>query len=439
MDLGRIWIDLIFLMLQMKIAVLGYWKEWKSTYNWLLKQWYRKDQIDILDKSIDKDYLGKLDNYDLIFKSPWISIYLPEIQKNINKITSQADIFFEKYKWKIILVTWSKGKSTTSTLMYKFLKQAGKSVKLVWNIWNPIFDEIDFENQPDYVIFEISSYMLDSVKKIKTNYGILTNIYEVHTSWHKTHENYVNSKLRMIFENPNGLFSVYKQVKSFFKTIPNNVVFFWEWTDYFFDDRFLYWKKYKISKNKVVLWWNHNYLNIVSCFPILEKENISQQVIEKVLSEFNWLEHRQEFVGEINGIKFYNDSIATIPESVLQALERFWNQIDTIILWGKESGFDYSNVIEKINNLSLKNVILLPDSFDWLENKFENKNVYKVSNLKDAVKIAKEKTEKWKICILSPGAPSYNLFKNFEERGKLFKKYVGLRSEECQKRSEEKK
>ena len=413
-----------FLLLQMKIAVLGYWKEGKSTYNWLLKQWYKKDQIDILDKSLDKDYLSKLDNYDLIFKSPWISIYLPEIQKNINKITSQADIFFEKYRWKIILVTWSKGKSTTSTLMYNFLKQAGKSVKLVWNIWNPIFDEIDFENQPDYVVFEISSYMLDSVKKIRTDYWILTNIYKVHTSWHKNHDNYVKAKLRVIFENPNGLFSAYKQVKSFFTIIPNNVVFFWEWMDYFFDDKFLYWKKYKISKNKVVLWWNHNYLNIVSCFPILEKENISQQVIEKVLSEFNWLEHRQEFVGEIDGIKFYNDSIATIPESVLQALERFWNQIDTIILWGKESWFDYSNVIDKINSLSLKNVILLPDSFGWLENNFKDKNVYKVSNLKDVVKIAKEKTKKWKICILSPGAPSYNLFKNFEERGKLFKKYV---------------
>ena len=408
----------------MKIAVLWYWKEGKSTFNWLLKQGYKSNQIDILDKSMDENYLDKLDNYDVIFKSPWISIYLPQLQKNRNKITSQAQVFFENYKWKIILITGSKWKSTTSTLMYEFLKQAGKNVKLVWNIWNPIFDEIDFENQPDYVVFEISSYMLDSVDKVRADYGILTNIYKVHTSWHKNHQNYVNAKLKPIFQNPNWLFSVSIQVKEILDTIPENVVFFWDKIDYFFDDNFLYGKKYKIDKSKIKLGWNHNYLNIVSTFPILENENVSQKDIESVLETFMWLEHRQEFVWEVNWIKFYNDSIATIPESILQALDRFQKQLDTIILGWQNNWFDYSKVVEKINQLPLKNVILLPDSFDWWEDKFENKNIFKVWSLSDAVKIAKQHTEKWKICILSPGAPSYNLFKNFEERWKLFKKYV---------------
>ena len=409
----------------MKIAILGYWKEWKSTFNWLLNQWYSKEQIDILDKSIDENYLDKLDNYDVIFKTPWISIYLPQIEKNIKKITSQADIFFEKYKWKIILVTWSKWKSTTSTLVYEFFKKAGKNVKLVWNIWNPIFDEIDFSNQPDYVVFEISSYMLDSIKNLKADYSILTNIYEVHTWWHKTHENYVKSKIKAVINSKLSILrkDTYERVKSLLKK-DVNVILFWEGTDYFFDNEFVYWKTYKISKNKIFLWGEHNYLNIVSIFPILEKENISQDIVEEVLKNFKWLEHRQEFVWEINWVKFYNDSIATIPESILQALNRFKEDLDTIILWWQDNWFDYSEVIKKINSLPLENVILLPNSFDWLEDSFVNKKVFKVNDLKSAVNIAKKETKSGKICILSPGAPSYNLFKNFEERWKLFKEYV---------------
>lgn len=402
------------------IWILWYGKEWKSTYNWLIKQWYKPEEIKILDKNLDENYLKNLHKYDLIFKSPGVSIYLPEIQAVKDKITSQAQVFFEKYKWKIILISGSKWKSTTSTLIYKFLKQAWKSVKLVGNIGNPIFDEIDFNNPPEYVVFEISSYMLDSTPNVVCDYSILTNIYEVHISWHKNFENYKNAKLKLL--NAKILSSVYVWLIN--EINKENIVWFWPNTDYYFDDEFLYGKNYKIPKNIVKLQGNHNYLNIVSTFPILEKENISQNYIEEVLTTFWGLEHRQEFVWNINGVEYYNDSIATIPESILQALDRFAEKLDTIILWGQDNKFDYSKVISKINSLPLRNVILLPDSFENWKNKFINKQVFEVETLEDAVKIAKKYTKKWKICVLSPGAPSYNLFKNFEERGKVFKKLV---------------
>jgi UDP-N-acetylmuramoylalanine--D-glutamate ligase len=199
---------------------------------------------------------------------------------------------------------------------------------------------------------------------------------------------------------------------------------FWEWTNFYFDNKFIYWPTYKLDINKIKLRWEHNYLNISSILPICQFENISQDLVEETLINFNWLEHRQEFVGKFDEIKYYNDSIATIPESVLQALNRFWNEIDTIILWWKNDNFDYFQVIEIINNLDLQNIVLLPDSLDEQKSWFRNKNIFEVKKMKEAVKIAKEKTKKWKVCILSPGAPSYNLFKNFEERGNLFKKYV---------------
>jgi len=402
----------------MKIAVLWYWKEWKSTYNWLLKQGFKPEEIKILDKSVDENYLDKLDECDIIYKSPWISIYDEKVQSVRSKITSQAQVFFDKFKWKLILVSGSKWKSTTSTLMYLFLKQAWKDVKLVGNIWNPIFDEIDFSNPAEYVVFEISSYMLDSAPNVWCNYSILTNLYKVHTKWHKTHQNYVNSKLKLL--NANKLASVNVELKSLAPE-RENIVWFGPGTDYYFDNKYIFGKKYKIPLEKVKIGGAHNYQNIASCLPILEAENISQNDIEKVLKEFNGLEHRQEFVGEFDGVKYYNDSIATIPESVLQVLSRFGENLDTIILWGQESGFDYRQVVEKINALPVRNIILLPDSFAPYVDKFQNKNIFQVNSMEEAVKIAKEKTEKWKVCVLSPGAPSLNMFKNFEERGRLFK------------------
>ncbi len=405
----------------MLIWVLWFWIEWKSTYNRLVKNWTKKENIVILDENNNKNYLENLDEFDLIYKSPWISIYKPEIKKVLWKITSQAEYFFNNFKWKIILISWSKWKSTTSTLLYKILKKSWKNVKLVWNIWNPIFDEIDFNNQPDYTVFEISSYMLDSTPNVISDYSILTNIYNVHTNWHFTHENYKKAKFKLL--NSKYISSVSTEL---FWKINNkkNIVRFWEWTKYFFDKNFIYWKRYQISIDKIKLWWEHNYKNIASILPILEKENIQQKHIEDILFSFWWLEHRQEFIWEINNVKYYNDSIATIPESVIQALNRFSTDIDTIILWWQDSWFNYDELIDKINNLPLKNVILLPNSLDNFANRFINKNVIKVNNMFQAVKNAKAKTAKWKICILSPWAPSYNLFKNFEERGKLFKKLV---------------
>ena len=407
----------------MKIAVLWYGKEWQSTYAWLLKNWYKKEQIDILDKSISDDYLQNLEKYDIIYKTPWISIYLPELQKIKEKIKTQADILFDNFKWKLILISGSKWKSTTSTLIYTILKNAWKKVKLVGNIWNPILSEVDFDDQPNYIVFEISSYMLDSTYNVWSTYSILTNIYNVHTSWHNGHENYINSKLKIFNKTKEAILrkDVYENLNFNFKS---EVILFWEWTSFNFDYKFISWPTYKLEIDKIKLGWEHNYLNIASILPICQLENISQDVIEDTLINFNWLEHRQEFVGEFDEIKYYNDSIATIPESVLQALNRFWDEIDTIILWWKDDDYDYSQVIKIINSLNMQNIILLPDSLDKQKVGFRKKNIFEVKNMEEAVQISKEKTKIWKICILSPGAPSYNLFKNFEERGKLFKKYV---------------
>lgn len=407
----------------MKIAILWYGKEWKSTYEFLLSNGIPKQDITILDQSISDDYLKNLQEFDEIYKSPWISIYLPEIQKVKDKIKTQASVFFQKFKWKTILISWSKWKSTTSTLIFEILKKAWKSVKLVWNIWNPIFSEIDFDNQPDFAVFEISSYMLDGIQT-KAEYAVLTNIFNVHTHWHENHENYLNAKLNIFTNSKNAIlredFDYLLDDK-----FPWQIFIFGENSSFFgYDEKFVYWSKYKFPISKIKLQWKHNFLNISSILPICEDLNISENIVQAVLWEFNGIAHRQEFVWEFQEIKYYNDSISTIPESVFQVLDRFEENLWTLILWGKNEWFDYSKLIEKINKFENLNIILLPDSFEKYKNLFENVQLFEVENLSQAVKIAKEKTPKWKVCVLSPWAPSLNAFKNFEERWNIFKSLI---------------
>ncbi len=404
----------------MKIAILWYGREWKSTHKYLLKKGY--NYITILDQKDNPNYLDNLDDFYIIYKTPWISLYKKELQAVKEKVKTQTDLFFENYKWKIILISWSKWKSTTSTIIYNILKKANKDVKLIWNIWNPILSQIDFDNPPSYVVFEISSYMLDWVKT-HSDFSVLTNIYKVHTNWHQTHENYVNAKLNIFSSAKNCI------LRSDYRYLLDNIdcknpILFWENTDNYFDDKFIYSKKYKLPIENIALKWEHNFLNIASILPICENLSIEQKTIELALKDFAWLEHRQEYVWKYNDIHFYNDSIATIPESTLQAIERFNVKIDTILLWGTDEKFDYTEVIEKINNLPLNNVILLPNSFNNQKKFFKNKNVILVDNIKEAVSISKSITKPWKICILSPWASSYNMFKSFEERWKLFKNEI---------------
>ena len=145
------------------------------------------------------------------------------------------------------------------------------------------------------------------------------------------------------------------------------------------------------------------------------------KAVERI-NGFKPLEHRMEYVGTYNDIKYYNDSIATIPDSTMNCVNSL-KEVDTLIVGGKDRGLDYSELIDFINNSDINNIICLPktghDMFDRI-----NKNKYKVENLEEAVEIAKEVTEKNKMCVLSPAASSYGYFKNFEERGKIFKELV---------------
>ncbi len=452
-----------------KIAILGYWKEWKSTERFLQKLWI--SDYEILDKTpplapplgggeykgvFGDDYLKNLQRFDVIFKTPWISPYNnPELLEVKEKLTSQAEILADNFEWKIIWITGTKGKSTTSTLLYEVLKELGYKVKLVGNIWNPVLDEIELtpSNSPlsggehkqyDFIVYELSSYMLEGLD-LNIEVGLLNNIYDCHLDWHNWRENYQNAKFN-VFKNAKFKLA-WEELKNILKEkVMNaglhslqNITFFWNDLE-----------KFWIDKKDIALSWEHNYKNISGILHILDKLwilnlalcnwNISQidnkqgvkdpcwnlEKIKKVLSRFNWLPHRQENIGTYKWIIFIDDGISVTQESTIAAIKTFWNKIWTIFLWWVATWEDYTKLVKYLLKYNIENVVLFPDSWKDMKKFFweYSPNILETKSMQEAVQFAFKNTKKWEICLLSSASQSYSLWRNYVEKWELFKKYV---------------
>ena len=413
-----------------KIAILWFWKEWKSTLNFLISNWI--SDITILDKNeienknpkikyISWDnYLDFLNEFDLIIKSPWISPYNSKISPFLDKITSQTEIFYSNYTWKIISITATKWKSTTTTLIYKTLIEAWYNAKIVWNIWNPVLSEISFQDNYDFIVYELSSYMLEWLKK--TDYiSILWNIYPDHLDWHNWFENYSKAKKWIL------KWSKYSIVRDFLGIKNENSSLFWETWKYKFNENkfFIDWKEV-LNNDWFLLKWEHNMMNITSVLWICDIIWIDLKYLEKVCKTFSWLSHRLEEIWTYNWILFVDDAISTTPESTIEWMKVYGENIWTIFLWGLDRGYEFSKLIEKIKEFKIKNIVLFPDTWNKIKEllDLEKYNILETPKMFDAIKFAFEYTEKWKVCLLSTASPSYNLWKNFEAQWDDFKENV---------------
>lgn len=389
------------------------------------------------------------EDYDAIIKTPWISPYKEKYEPYRNKFTSQTRIFTENYKGKVIGITGTKGKSTTSTLIYLALKEAGYKVRLVWNIWNPVLDEINLleKHQYDYVVYEMSSYMLEDGSP-KNYISILNNIYECHIDWHKTFENYKKAKSNILGSAKYALinydFKDFDEIKSANK----NIVFhYWSNGDYsYHNNAFFKGSKKVMPDTGILIEGEHNRKNITAVIGVLDiilKKDLKkiEKVLTKVLSSFQWLPHRIEKVGVFNEITFIDDAIGSTPESTLEAMKTFWDEIWTIFLGGYDSGFKFDGLEKKLKELKIQNIIFFPDTgykiFKHLtENIEEDKEttievagdykptIIKTRSMKKWVQFAYKHTNKGKIALLSCASPSYSLWKNYEVKWDLFQEEV---------------
>lgn len=437
-----------------KILILGFGIEGEASYRFLRKNFPEKKlfiadkNINLLDNkiqlmedaelevSLGENYLNGIEQYDLILKAPGISLKDIDISKFENKITSQLELFLEFINIFTIGITGTKGKSTTSSLIYKVLIEQEKDAYLVGNIGEPIFNNIEEFKDNSIAVIEISSHALEYVKK-SPNISLILNIYEEHLDHYKSLKKYIEAKFNIAKFQKEKDILIYNYDNKFIK----NYNFKYKENDYaismnnipntknkvFLKEGSIYCNNNKIMSinEKINLKGMHNINNIMFVFAVCNVLNLDINKALCTIKKFEPLEHRLEFVGTINGVEYYNDSIATIPEATINSIKAI-KKVNTIIIGGKDRGVHLQELINFLINSEIENIICLPKTGEFIQNglRNSNKNVYFTCELEDAVKIAKKVTQKDKVCLLSPAASSYGYFKNFEERGNLYKKYI---------------
>lgn len=415
-----------------RILILGFGREGKSAYRFIKENNVKyislgisdKNNIDIKDDNISlycgEDYLNAIKEYDLVIKSPGIIIkdYISDEDKK--KITSLTDMFLRFCDNKIIGVTGTKGKSTTSSLIYHILKTNNYDTLLVGNIGVPCFDALDEINKNTILVYELSCHQLEFVKA-SPDIAVLLNVYEEHLDHYISINEYVQCKKNIYKYLTEDNFLIYGDI---FKYISKAEIENVKANKIDINDN-----PYDIDKNmiKTSLIGEHNKKNILIAITASLIVGVKKEDALKSVESFQGLEHRLEFVGKYKDIKFYNDSIATAQEAVINAVNSL-KDVDTIIVGGMDRGLDYHILVDFLSTSSVENILLLPDTNIRIKKIFEeynsDKNIICVKDMDDAVKTAYKCTKKDKTCLLSPAAASYGFYLNFEKRGEHFKSLV---------------
>ena len=444
-----------------KILILGFGMEGYSTYS-LIRRHLPNKKIYISDanpNACDKyedvlkddnvqilpqeEYLNGLENYDVIMKTPGLSFKDIDTSKFIDKIKSQIELFLEFVNVFTIGVTGTKGKSTTSSLIYDIISKQRDDVHLLGNIGVPLFDEIDRLTENSVVVLELSSHQLEFTK-VSPNIAILLNLFEEHLDHYKSYEHYINAKLNICRYQKEDDYFIYsidneclrKHVENMGELKQHVYEISLEGNDKVETEDKLIVRKgvnavtedgemlYTDSDSRKIL-GDHNFNNIMFAITVAKIMNLDLKKATKDVYEFAPLEHRMEFVAEIDGVKYYNDSIATIPASTINGVETLKN-VNTLIIGGKDRGIDYTEFAEFLSKTNIEHLICLPDTGWKIADMVVNESMekYIVHDMEEAVKLCKSVTKKGTSCLLSPAASSYGFFKNFKERGNLFKKYV---------------
>lgn len=435
-----------------EIIILGFGKQGESTYKFLRRHFPEK-RIDIMDENfkllekhseLEEDIdceviLGKinieiLQKYDLIIKAPGISLKDYDIEEIKEKITSQYELFLKYVDLFSIGITGTKGKSTTSSLIKHVLQENDKKAVLLENIGTPIFDDLEDLDEDTIAVLEVSSHTLEFAKK-SPNIAIMLNVYEEHLDHYKSFEHYIKAKFNIAkYQSKEDCFIYNAENENMkkieFKYKENDIGISYNKTknsSIYIENENIYYNNEKIMdiKSEMNLKGEHNIYNIMFVIGVCKILNLDIKKSITAICNFKPLEHRLEYVGKIDGVDYYNDSIATIPEATINGIKALGN-VNTIIIGGKDRGVNLIELIEFLDNSIVENIICIHTTGKIIYEKMKNsnKNIYYLDELKDAVKKAKQITRKDTICLLTPAATSYGFFKNFEERGKLFKKYV---------------
>lgn len=386
---------------------------------------------------LGEEYLENINEY-MIFKTPGLRFDVPELntaRENGCIVTSEMEIFFDICPTDIIAVTGSDGKTTTTTLIYEMLKEEGYNCYLGGNIGKPLIGEVENITKNDKVILELSSFQLHTMKK-SPHIAVITNLSPNHLDYHKGMEEYVCAKKNIFLHQKQGDKLILNYDNELSKNLERealNPVFFSRLSKikdgFFINDGYICYNDDKILKTSdILLPGVHNIENYMTAIATVWGM-VSKDTIEKVAKTFGGVKHRIEFVRELDGVKYYNDSIASSPTRAKAGLYSF-NQKIVLIAGGYDKKIPFDDfgydIVQRV-----KCLVLIGATSDKIESAVKNASTYKgepeiikADSFYDAVVKARENAESGDIVMLSPACASFDLFKNFEERGNLFKQYV---------------
>lgn len=356
-----------------------------------------------------RNYLDAVNDYDIVLKTPGIS--LKDRDVDFSKITSQTDLFLEEFHDRVIGVTGTKGKSTTSSLIDHLLKESGRESFLVGNIGVPVFDVIEKLTQNSMIVFELSAHQLQFIHR-SPHVGILLNVFEEHLDHFGTLDAYKNAKLNIVRKMGEGDWAVTRNELSFDLADSSAHIIDYEYYDFGVD-----WEN-------IPLKGEHNRLNVNAALCACYACGIPVDELIPHLYTFRPLEHRQELVGTFGGVTFYNDSISTIPQAAIAAVETIKN-VKFLLLGGYDREIDYSPLVEYLMNNKVEHLLFTGNAgkrmMSMLENTGYQGDMTTFANLPEAFSIIRKKAKPGDACLLSPAAASYDQYRNFEERGRIFK------------------
>lgn len=397
-----------------------------------------------MDFSFGPNNLAKLKDFDIIFRSPSCLPTVPELVEEAKRgaiVTTEIELLMKLCPGKVIGITGSDGKTTTTTLIYEILKQNGYNCYLGGNIGTPLFTKLSEMTPDDIVVLELSSFQLMGME-ISPEISVITNITPNHLNVHSSYEEYIDAKKSIYkYQDEKGILVLNYDnpvTKNLDKEANGKVVFFS--SKHKLDDGIILddniikecndkLRRHILNTNSVNLRGTHNYENICAALAAT-KTLVDIEDAINVVKNFSGVQHRLEFVREIDGVKWYNDSIGTSPTRTIAGLNSFSEKI-VLIAGGYDKHLDYTPIAKPILE-NVSKLILIGDTapkiFDAVKEEAEKQNIdlpiYMCDKFEDIISTAKKIAKPGEIVLFSPASASFDMFKNFEERGNKFKELV---------------
>lgn len=434
------------------IPLLDYMHNLKANVTVFDDREIEKIPKEILDKVTEYSFefsygvnsLNKLNGFDIIFRSPSCMPTRKELKLEEERgaiVTTEIEMFMKVFPGKIIGVTGSDGKTTTTTLIYEILKANGYNCYLGGNIGIPLFTELNQMNPEDIAVLELSSFQLMEME-ISPDIAVITNITPNHLNIHSSYEEYIEAKKNIFkYQNEEGIVVLNYDndiTREAAKEAEGKVIFFSSKTKLedgiILDDNLIKECKDKLRKHivntdELILRGRHMYENVCTALAATSSL-VDMEKAVKVVKSFKGVEHRLEFVRELNGVKWYNDSIGSSPTRTIAGLNSFDERI-TLIAGGYDKNLDYKPlakpILEKVDNLVLIGQTagkIFESVKEEAERQGKDIKIYMCDEFENAILVAKRVTKVGNIVLLSPASASFDMFKNFEDRGNKFKELV---------------